>query len=270
MGDMSTRDNLIADWRARLADAEAEPMSAAPPRAWLTRVRVRLYRFLLSLYGEGVWRADEDQLPQSRPAASAAVVFDSAEAETLTGKPAKGEGQIRTVLKAVANSQDHRPQAGSLQGSEVIANLWLMVVSDSTNLSLPRCQNLLKHHGIECRRVAYGREWALEVRAATHPAALALLDKHYDELRKPPRFTSAAAGSRESGLPLVGMLLLMAFPWVCILLFGVFEAVRKGPPPTSDEWRIYRFSMLGTVAASGAAIVWAWWRRRSAIQRGNP
>jgi hypothetical protein len=270
MGDMSTRDNLIADWRARLADAEAEPMSAAPPRAWLTRVRVRLYRFLLSLYGTGEWRADGEQSLESQPAASAAVVFDSAEAETLTGKPAKGEGQIRTVLKAVANSQDHRPQAGSLQGSEVIANLWLMVVSDSTNLSLPRCQNLLKHHGIECRRVAYGREWALEVRAATHPAAVALLDKHYDDLRKPPRVAPAGPSPRTVHSQLMGMYLLLVLPLICVLLFGLFSNVGRGIPPTSDEWLVYGVSLLITAIVSCFAIGCSWWCQRVAAQRSNP
>src|SRR5262245_15490181 len=113
-----TRDKLISDWRTRLAAAEAEPVSSSLRRAWLVRVQMRLYRFLLSLYGNGVWRADE------HAASPQPVVFDSAEAESLSGKPAKDLGKIRSVLKSVANSQDHRPAAGSLTADEVIAGCW--------------------------------------------------------------------------------------------------------------------------------------------------
>src|SRR5262245_5245326 len=121
------RDNLISDWRARLASAEAEPLADSPRRRWLARVRTRLSRLMLSRYGDGLWRAaDEEDQSGIQPTG---IVFDSADAKSLGGKPAKDIGKIRTVLKAVANNQDHRPPAGSLTGKEVAHSSWLIVVS---------------------------------------------------------------------------------------------------------------------------------------------
>ena len=54
---MPTRPDLIADWQTRLAAAEEGAGCASSP-GWLQRARVRLYRFLLSLYGDGGWNAD--------------------------------------------------------------------------------------------------------------------------------------------------------------------------------------------------------------------
>src|SRR5688500_8104695 len=105
-----SRDKLLTDWRQCLDAADAEPVGSSHRRAWLARVRRRLYRFLLSLYGDGQWRA---ATPPPADSASPAV-FDLPEAESFAGKPAKDIGKIRSVLKTVASSQDHRPPAGSL------------------------------------------------------------------------------------------------------------------------------------------------------------
>ena len=99
------------------------------------------------------------------------VVFDSAEAESLAGKPAKDLGKIRSVLKAVANSQDHRLAAGSLTADEVIAGCWFAVAAASANLDLKRCLDLLNRYGIECRLQPRGHDSIVEVpvRCATRP-----------------------------------------------------------------------------------------------------
>src|SRR5262245_60049142 len=137
------RDQLISNWRAKLASAEAEPVGSSPRRAWLVRVRTRLYRFLLSLYGDGRWTSDEHAAPSP-------AVFAGADAEQLDGKPAKDLGEIRSVLKSVANGQDHRPQAGTLTGDEVLAASGFVVASSaSSTLDLSRSQALLLRHRIE-------------------------------------------------------------------------------------------------------------------------
>jgi len=52
-----SRDELIADWHKRLAAAEQSQADASKRSQWLARMRVRIYQFLLSLYGEGNWNA---------------------------------------------------------------------------------------------------------------------------------------------------------------------------------------------------------------------
>ena len=102
----TTRDQLIADWQKRLAAASEAPDEPTSRAVWLAHLRVRLYRFLLSLYGEGDWNA-----PEGAPESPSSVVID-AQTLPLAGKPAKDEDAIRAVLKSVAGACENKPQAG--------------------------------------------------------------------------------------------------------------------------------------------------------------
>jgi hypothetical protein len=267
---MSTaRDKLIADWRARLDAAEAEPVASSPRRAWLVRVRTRLYRFLLSLYGDGAWRAD-DQVPPEPAVQEPAVVFD---AEALAGKPAKDEGKIRSVLKAVANSQDHRPQSGTLTADEVLANCWFVVATTGSNLSLPRCHDLLERNHIECRTQARGDEMVLEVPAQQRYEAMALLDERRALVRKPPRFGSCQAqleGQCQVRLVRSRVTTLSAlFAWFVSLLacFGLLLTAITLPERlhSPESLHAYYRTILALVFICFASAIWAWWRSRPAV-----
>ncbi len=107
----TAREEIIAEWRKQLAEAE-EPVDADSQRtAWLTRLKLRLYRFLISLYGDGRWNGSDSDAEES-PHAGPFVV--SEEALPLTGKPAKDASQIRDVLKSVAEASDGRTKPGPL------------------------------------------------------------------------------------------------------------------------------------------------------------
>src|SRR5262245_1199784 len=107
-----TRERIIADWTRRLADAEASDDAGVNRAAWLSRLRVRLFRFLLSLYGDGRWNAAVEENGAASSSSNASVVFDSADALPLAGKPAKNDEQIRSVLAAVAAAQVEPQQSG--------------------------------------------------------------------------------------------------------------------------------------------------------------
>jgi hypothetical protein len=175
-----SRDHLIADWHQRLADADgvvAEPASRA---AWLRRLRTRLYRFLLSLYGNGDWNAATSVEPaQAEPQAGN---FAAADIEPLSGKPAKTDDQIRSVLASVASSQDRRPIRGRLSG-EKLAYEWFIVAAQSSNLDVRRCQSLLQHVGLECRLNSRGIDRILEVPGPQRKQAIDILDRYRDQLR---------------------------------------------------------------------------------------
>jgi hypothetical protein len=254
------RDNLISDWRAQLTAAETEPVAESPRRRWLARVRTRLYHFLLSLYGDGAWRAaGEDERATIQPTG---VVFDASDAQALGGKPAKDIGKIRTVLKAVSNSQDHRPAAGTLTGEEVVHSSWLIVTSGRTNLSLPRCEEFLAQHGMACRKVAYGTDWALEVPAADHPSAWRLLEEHRSKLRKPKRVVTSFAPPREQASPLFRALaVLFAIPLVWFAVMALVTIILPEPQPVAEQ-HIWLAAALGGAATCWLAIVWAWFGTR--------
>jgi hypothetical protein len=105
----TARDEIIADWRKHLADAQ-DPLSPGSPRtAWLTRLKLRLYRFLLSLYGDGRWNGS-DRTVKGSQGAEPVVVSD--EVLPFSGKPAKDEHQIRAALRSVAEASDVRTKSG--------------------------------------------------------------------------------------------------------------------------------------------------------------
>ena len=144
---MLSRGKLVQDWRRRLAAAEVEEQEQNRLR-WLFRMRVRLYRFLLSCYRQGDWRADE-------PSSSAdETLADVSHGDTTTlldcpldGKPAKTSGKMQAVLKSVSAAQDHPPQSGPLLGG-LAADEWVVAVSARDKLRMERCQHLLRQNGI--------------------------------------------------------------------------------------------------------------------------
>ena len=178
----TARDKLIANWRDRLAAAE-ELQTASPGRpAWLARLQVRLYRFLLSLYGDGDWTAPPAQAPRRRETAVGSVIFDSPEAQSLSGKPPKNVGQIQAVLKSVANAQDHIAERGPhLDG--ITADSWVVAAAKSGNVDPNRLLHLLHRAGIPARSRACGAEVVVEVYACFLSQTLALVHSNRDWLR---------------------------------------------------------------------------------------
>src|SRR6187402_3351886 len=98
-----SRHELVSDWQCRLAVADSLDAGAVRQPAWLARVQQRLYRFLLSLYGSGHWRASarSGEEIEAPPDARALTMFEAPEVLPLAGKPAKETGKIRAVLKSV-------------------------------------------------------------------------------------------------------------------------------------------------------------------------
>jgi hypothetical protein len=250
------RDHLIADWRDRLAAAETEPVGSSPRRAWLVRVRTRLYRFLLSLYGDGAWRADgSGAIPPSQ-----AAVFDATAAEQLTGKPAKDVGKIRSVLKTVANCQDHRPAAGSLTAEEVLAASWFVVVSSASRLDLARCQAYLQKHHIDSRIERYGNELTLEVPAELRYRAMQLIEGQRSALRKPVRPPLPAMPQSIRLFTIVA--LLLATPLVCCSIIVFLSAFGPTSQPLAEVEHAAVVALICTFAIGVAATLWAAWRTR--------
>jgi len=164
------REQLVAAWRQQLADAEsaeAEPSSRA---AWLARLRQRLYHFLLSLYGEGVWNAPQSAEQDQTDHRQRTLVIDDENVLPLAGKPAKHEDKIRAVLKAVADNQGQRVAPGTLT-AEKVGSQWFIAASRSSRLDLERCQSLLDFIGIDSRLRRTASDVYLEV-TSDSPSAI--------------------------------------------------------------------------------------------------
>src|SRR3954470_20032276 len=112
----TTHDDLIADWRKRLADASAVSPDASARPAWLIRLRIRLYRFLLSLYESGDWNASKGMELPVADVTGDAVTSAAAASVRLDGKPAKSTDVIRHTLSSIATAQDRTRKRGPLTG----------------------------------------------------------------------------------------------------------------------------------------------------------
>ena len=181
---MVPRDQLIADWQNRLAaasHAEEPPSSRA---AWLARLRERLYRFLLSLYGDGHWRVPGQVDIQTSPGGSDSVVFDAPDALPLAGKPPKSDDTIRSVLDAVASANDEKQAQGPLAG--LTNRKLIVIVTARSGLDLVRCSQLLISEGIIARWGSWNSFDAIYVPDVQVLKARSTIQAHVPRLRLPP------------------------------------------------------------------------------------
>jgi hypothetical protein len=186
----ATREQLVADWHDRLAAAQADPLALSGQGAWLARVKIRLYRLLISIYGDGQWSRGETLRKDNAGHDGAAAELSQSGPLLGTGKPARTAGKIAAVLKAVANAQDAPRTCGPLAGG-ITADSWIVVACESANISPTRCAMLLESSGIVTRIANQGDDVLVHVPAADRKQALMLIDKHADTVRRRARHPEA-------------------------------------------------------------------------------
>jgi hypothetical protein len=181
---MPTRDDIIADWHSRLAEASQTSVEPSSSPAWLVRLRVRLYQFLISLYGDGDWQATCG--PSTKHDPSAAV--DQADEPTdWQGKPAKDLTAIRAVLKTVAQAGSSQIIPGSFaEGTGPDA--WVAVATLNGGIHPLRCASLLKASQITVRWLNRSDDVTIEVRAKDETNAAKIIQANINRLRRFNRF----------------------------------------------------------------------------------
>jgi hypothetical protein len=173
----TSREQLIAEWRERLAAAETAPAEPTTRPAWLVRVKIRLYRFLLSLYGDGDWSASPQQATEPP-----SLVFDSSDASALEGKPAKDEERIRAALTAVASAKANVPELGPLADG-LPADSWVVAATTKHHWLAREAFQLLRNNGLHPRLRDQGRESRIEVQAGERSEAFALIGDWRSKVR---------------------------------------------------------------------------------------
>jgi hypothetical protein len=172
---MVARQQLVEDWKSGLAESEQRLAAGSTRFHWLRRVYVRIYRFLISAYGDTGWRADagdsvsprEEETPASRMPFVDHTTDDS-------GVDPKSAARIRQTLKNVhaANPQQQR---GVLVG--VAAREWVTLTSRKKSRQISHLQRVLVKRGFEVRQVRRITDYALEVQHFDFDAALDLVNR---------------------------------------------------------------------------------------------
>jgi hypothetical protein len=260
-----TRDQLVADWRKRLATTNETDPDSLQRATWLARVRRRLYRFLLSLYGDGLWNSGAPVDPVASGDKTDSLVFDAPDLLPLAGKPPKSEGKIRAALKSVANCQDDPPNAGSLTADELV-NSWFVVAAMSSNLNVWDCESLLRRCGIECRIQARGDDLTVEVPGLFRKEAIALLDKRRKDLRQSRhRVQAQRLRMTASVLCLTFVTSVMCFVLLLILVSLVF-----GQPLDRTTALPLAAALAGAICVALASYLWAVRRNRNRAASKKP
>jgi hypothetical protein len=180
----ATREQLISDWRQELTAAE-QSAAASPRLAWLARMKVRLYRFLLACYGGSDWQPPSAIETDSQVDSSSQAVFDSAQAAELAGKPAKSGVEIRCVLTAVAKAQDDPHAPGPLAGG-LDHDSWVVVAAASSKLKLGQSLRLLQAAGLHPRACYRGDDRMIEVPACERHEAFEVIAQNRHRVQLPP------------------------------------------------------------------------------------
>jgi hypothetical protein len=230
----TAREELIADWRRRLAaagDVHEQPSSHA---TWLACLRARLYRFLLSLYGDGRWNAS---LGDAQDAAQRgdSVVFAQG-ALPLAGKQAKSETQIRAVFSSLAKAQDHVCPAGPIVGG-LPANSWVVAAAASGATDIRACLHLLRSRGIQARRTRAGDDDLVEVMAGEREAAFAIIAANQEGLQlSPPRrgVSRVPPWGAVAAFSLMALTFTIPVAWMLNVLAAAIESSHDPRAPLTD------------------------------------
>lgn len=217
----TARDKLVADWRQQLHAAQ-DALANSPRQAWLARMRVRLYRFLLRCYGKANWRTSPT------PHESEGIVFDQPEARFLHGKPAKSPGKIQAVLKSVANAQTRAPLLGEL-AKGLDPDSWVVIASASAHVDTARLVDILNRRGVTARTAVCGDDVLVQVPACERDGAMELVERYRDRVRR--RFN----GCERQGLGVVAALLAGVFGGMLFAL-AVVLAVNAAYDRPEERW----------------------------------
>lgn len=172
---MLTRPELIDDWRRRLSTAEEGFVRTSSLR-WLAKMQARLYRFLLSCYGDANWRADAPRATcdSDDPADPAISLAEK--------KPPKPVETMRKVLTSLTQAQEHPAAAGPLRDG-LRASDWVVAFSGEKTSAM-RVVALLRQEGIPVRRLVQGGCHIVEVAAGVRGKALQWIEDHRDKLMR--------------------------------------------------------------------------------------
>lgn len=251
---MSGREQLIRDWWDRLAQSEAELKAASPHRRWIKRIYVRLFRFLLAMYGRGDWRADTTSEPADEREAPAEESHEThmelIDLRTETGgAPPKSLSQIRHALKTVQNAATEKPAGPHADGLQ--PEDWIIVASRRDGILLEGFGEALYLAGVpwRCRRL--GRDTVLEVRLFHEEEALDLLRELGSEVHR-ARFPRRIPSVREAGR------VVEAVKWAFLGAFLPFTAsfVYRDLSGTAPSWGFECAVVFGTLVGGfcGAVI----------------
>lgn len=173
---MTTRQELLDHWRDRFCEAE-EACDDPRTDSWSARLRRKLYRFLLTMYGQADWPGPKDDVDNEvgRLKNSQLVVAEPQQA--LAGKEPRTRAQILKGLQNIKGLSEELAPPGPL-GQGLHPNSPMAVASFKKR---PRAETTfwrLKKLGFAPEMVFRGNQYQIFVIASLAPAAIRQLEEN--------------------------------------------------------------------------------------------
>lgn len=221
---MSTPRGAVDGWRSRLAETETLLTSGSVRLRWLRSIYARVYRFLISRYGDEDQREDRQAAADGDRASATAPVMPFVDNRGITtGCEPKSTGRIRQTLDRLHAANEQNPTEGPLKAG-LVDEAWIIVASESGHVSPVRCRRLLRREGIAARIVRRGDDRMVEVSLEDRDRAFALIQQNRPALKKKK---GGVAGARNRILLTTptGHQLARLMGAICGLAFGMAIAV---------------------------------------------
>jgi hypothetical protein len=173
---MTPRTALADIWRSRLAEAEHQIAVDPTRQRWLPGIYVRVYRFLLSCYG------DEAAAESFADGAADRMEFHG-ELREFDGAGAKPVETIRAALGAIHDARGEGAPAGPLVDGGLRDGDWIAVAAASSRVSPAACCRLLREQGLQARQTRRAGDTMVMVPGEQRERAFRLLRENRDQLR---------------------------------------------------------------------------------------
>ncbi|HUG66976.1 MAG TPA: hypothetical protein VMM76_04445 [Pirellulaceae bacterium] len=173
---MDTRQQLVEDWKAKLAASSQPPVECGERFAWVRQVYARIYRFLISCYGEGEWRGAGDDSSLNADSQSTVSRMPFVECvPTSDGLLPKSPERIRAALESIHGSNPGIATPGTMTG--VSDDAWVVVAARKYLKSARAVHRRLMVCGIEARLQNRTTDTAIVVRYGEFDQALEVIER---------------------------------------------------------------------------------------------
>lgn len=210
---MIKRQELLNQWQQRLTDAERAFRDATVPN-WSDRIRVKLYRFLLAMYGQSAWPSETAD-DNDKPVLAARLQVVAEPNHEFAGKEPRTRAEILTGLRNVTGLSEELAPAGPLAAGLLPDSPVIAATFQKPQLAQAALK-ILQRRGFAAQVACQGRFVQVYVAASELAAASAALRENSAKGTPPVRIRFSTIGISISLLTgtFFGFAFCLMFGWL--------------------------------------------------------
>ncbi len=265
---MTTRQELLDQWHQRLAEAEQDCERPDGP-SWSLRVRLRLYRFLLAMYGETDWPGPKDDVDNAAGRAANVSLLVAEPDEALAGKEPRTRAEILKGLRNVKGLSEELAPPGPLMDGLLPASL-VVIAAFKKHPQTYRTVCQLRSAGFRPVVRRQGGSFQIFLAAADASVALRLLKTSTPII--PREFTRRSSFAPPDisllfmSALLPGIVGLTLSAYVVYVAWGDLYQLPSDLIPTPETMAVVA-AIAFTFKVLSVMMAWVWWNWRKQSKR---